>query len=195
MMPAPLSDDDAARLRAAYEDGAAKTADLVERFDISNDYMYALARRQGWRRRKRLPGSRKDAVQRFSGVECPGLGACPLRAALHARLYELLARRVDEAAARVEQADSAERDVKLLAALAATLQRLGALDARAAQPEDPDDHADAERDRAELHRRLEALAGPGEPSGLPEADPPSGSPAAPVRLDDLAARGPDAARG
>lgn len=145
---APPADDG---LRAAYEAGAVPVAALCRQFGLTARVLYRRARREGWR--PRMAPRRRPLARAFAAHGQP---LHTLRPAMLARLYELLARRIDETERRASDADTAERDVKLLAALAVTLAKLAALESNAAN--EPNEHGDSDEQREADRIRRELIA-------------------------------------
>jgi hypothetical protein len=86
-------------------------------------------RMEGWRR-CRTARPNPDG----SGLVCPGLPLCPVRTGLHRRLYGSLLVRIHRAEAVAEEISAAERerDIRVLAAMTRTLDKLMGMDRDAA---------------------------------------------------------------
>ncbi len=140
-----------ATVAAAYAAGELTVAQICTRYGITQNALYARARKQGWPRRR--------AARRSRAATAP-------REALIARLYKALEQKMTEFETRVgdgaQTAADHERDTRTLNTMVRLFERLGALEEKAraddaAARDDGDLTADARSLREDLARRLERL--------------------------------------
>jgi hypothetical protein len=155
-----------------------------KRFETTSDSFASIARevgvprstldrqrlRQGWTR----PVASSEENKSGSPI-CPGIGLCPIRQNAHRRLYDALLSRIRGAEAREPAAAAVdrERDMRMLAAMVRTLERLTAMDRdivaamEPARQDERDRSDDVEALRRDLAQRLERLLGAGAGESAP----------------------------
>jgi len=151
-----------AAVAADYADGALTVAQICARYEITQNALYAQAKKQGWPRRRAryktgMPAGRRRGPRRT----------------LIARLYRALEQKMSEFETRLadgaQTAADSERDARTLNTMVRLFERLGVLEEKAsagraqdnAKPggssADDDIAADARALREDLARRLERL--------------------------------------
>lgn len=139
--------------RTLYETTPKPVAVIAAEAGMSPRSVERHARRGGWARLS-------PSALTPEGLLCSGLGLCPLRAALHRRLYAALERRLELAeAAPVDGTEAGrERAVRTLAALTRTLDKLMDMDrdavAAAGKPAPSPGREEAPYDVEALRRAL-----------------------------------------
>lgn len=157
--PTRASTPDWAEIRIAFEAGLMSQRLIARQFDVSESAIRYRARTQGWDRSLRQPG--RAAVG--AGEAAPSARARPPdRVEMIARLYRIFEARIAALEARFDPdgGAEAERDTKLLAALARTLDTLIALDRKAGTDAaaSREERFDLDHIRQDLARRLDRLA-------------------------------------
>ncbi|MEW5421401.1 hypothetical protein [Amorphus sp. 3PC139-8] len=170
--PSCGSEPDWAQIRIAFEAGLTSQRKIARRYAVSESAIRYRARTQGWDRthrpvRERATGT-EEADDAAEAVELPGAGASrrrkkpPDRVEMIARLYRIFEARIAALEARFDPdgGAEAERDTKLLAALARTLDTLIALDRKAGNDaaSAAEERSDLDDIRQDLARRLDRLA-------------------------------------
>lgn len=159
--PRRFSEEKAAAARLLYETTALSLPAIAAEVDVSRGTLLYHAMKLGWLR----ASSRRPFGQ---GTPCTGLALCPVRNAMHRRLYDALETRIRLAEQRgeAEAPLERERELRVLSGLTRMLEKLVAMD-RADTPAcaAPVPDADAEREipydvealRRELTDKLERL--------------------------------------
>jgi hypothetical protein len=120
-----LTPDRAVAARRLYETTAIPVARIAQEVGVSRGTILYHANRERWLR------ASTAAKPRFGqGTLCLGLALCPLRNAIHRRLFDSLEARIRLAESRGEapSALERERDMRVLSALTRMLEKLVAMD-------------------------------------------------------------------
>lgn len=165
-------------IRRLYEGDVLPVREIARRFEVAPSTIYALRERENWP--KRIQRTSIAALKTGGGYLCPGLKLCPERTGVVAGLWAALEREVTEATGTLEGSDRSAR-ARDLGVLTRALDKLvdldrAALAARAAAPQNPQNHASPETLddlRRDLARRLEALERAGAAGPVP-GEPQSG---------------------
>jgi hypothetical protein len=171
--------------RRLYAQANLRIKDAAKLVGIAESTLSIWARREGWPERPSKILSAREAGASWKGKACPGLLDCPERKAQVAKAWAAAEAHI-EAITALGLAEP-EKSARALALVVRALRELSELDAAAtgrvaadtslAEARDDEVFDDVDSLRADLARRLEAIAAgegstiPGEPDGEGDASP------------------------
>ena len=161
--------------RRLYAQSDLRVKDAAKLVGIAESTLWMWARKEGWPERPSRTLSARETGQSWKGKACPGLLDCPERKVQVAKAWAAAEAHV-EAVAALGLAEP-EKSARALALVVRALKELSELDAAAgrtaadtklAEASEHEVFDDVDSLRADLARRLEAIAaaqGPGIPGG------------------------------